>query len=103
MMALCPLVPLLIKAIEALLDWHNLGLYLDVPLHTLKTIAMNHPGDVVGCRVAMVETWLKTNPSATWEDVMEAIGKLSDMAIAQTIKQLSPDQGNHNHHHVLML
>ena len=86
-----------------LLDWHNLGLYLGVPLHTLKTIAMNHPGDVVGCRVAMVETWLQTNPSATWEDVMEAIGKLSDVAIAQTIKQLSPGQGNHTHHHVIML
>ena len=45
------------------------------------------------CKVAMVETWLHTNPSATWKDVMEAVGKLPDVAIAQTIKNASSDQG----------
>ena len=41
----------------------------------------------------MVETWLHTNPSATWKDVMEPVGKLLDVAIAQTIMNVSPDKG----------
>ena len=83
----------LIKAIESLSDWKKLGTYLDIPVHELKNIAERHLGDAGRCRDAMVETWLHTNPSATWKDVMEAVGKLPDVAIAQTIKNMSPDEG----------
>ena len=75
----------LIKATESLSDWRKLGTYLGIPVHKLRTIAESHPGDAGVCRDAMVETWLHTNPSATWKDVMEAVGKLPDVAIAQTI------------------
>ena len=83
----------LIKATESLSDWRKLGTYLDIEAHVLINIAKNHPGDAGRCRDAMVETWLHINPSATWKDVMKAVGKLPDVAIAQTIKNTSPDKG----------
>ena len=83
----------LIKAIESLSDWRKLGTYLGIPHHDLKTIAEDHPENTEACKGAMVEKWLHTNPSATWKDVMEAVGKLPDVAIAQKIKSVSPDQG----------
>ena len=83
----------MIKAIESLSDWRKLGTYLGIPAHVLKTIAEDHPGNAEKCRDAMVETWLHINPSATWTDVMEAVGKLPDVAISQTIKNASSSQG----------
>ena len=83
----------LIKAIESLSDWRKLGTYLGIPAHVLRTIAEDHPGNTGRCKDAMVEAWLHTNPSATWKDVMEAVEKLPDVAITQTIKNVSPDQG----------
>ena len=83
----------LIKAIESQSDWKKLGIYLGIPAHVLRTIAEDHPGNAGMCKVAMVETWLHTNPSAMWKDVMEAVGKLPDVAIVQTIRNTSPDQG----------
>ena len=82
-----------IKAIESLSDWRKFGTFLGIPVHELRTIAEDHPGNAGMCKVAIVETWLHTNPSATWKDVMEAVRKLPDVAIAQTIKNMSPDQG----------
>eukprot|EP00731_Ephydatia_muelleri_P021526 Em0014g117a len=82
----------LIKAIESLSDWSKLGTNLGIPAHVLRTIAEDHPRNARMCKVAMVETWLHTNPSATWKDVMEAVGELPDVAIAQTIRNASPDQ-----------
>ena len=72
----------LIKATESLSDWRKLGTYLDIEAHVLRNIEKNHPGDAGRCRDDMVETWLHTNPSATWKDVMKAVGKLPDVAIA---------------------
>ena len=93
-----------IKAIESLSDWRKIGIYLDIPAHELRTIAEDHPGNAGMCKVAMVETWLHTKPSATWKDVMEAVGKLPDVAIAQTIRNASPDQGKtHPGHHTCYL
>ena len=83
----------MIKAIESLSDWRKLGTYLGIPAHVLKTIAEDHPGNAEKCRDAMVGTWLHINPSATWTDVMEAVGKLPDVAIAHTIKNASSSQG----------
>ena len=90
----------LIKAIESLSDWRRLGINLGIPAHVLRTIVEDHPGNAGMCKFAMVETWLHTNPSATWKDVMEAVGMLPDVAIDQTIRNTSPDQGKpHPGHH----
>ena len=83
----------LIKAIESLSDWRKLGTYLDIQAPVLRNIAESYPGNAGRCRDDMVETWLNTNQSATWKDVMEAVGKLPDVAIAQTIKNVSTDIG----------
>ena len=83
----------LIKAIESLSDWRKLGIYLNIPAHTLETIDENNPRNAGRCRDVMVEKWLLANPSATWKDVMEAVGKLPDVVIAQTIKNVSCEQG----------
>ena len=88
----------LIKAIESLSDWRKLGTYLNIPPHKLNTIADNNPGNVGRCKDSMLETWLLTNPSATWKDVMEAVWKLPDVIIAHTMKKVSPDQGMYQHH-----
>ena len=37
-------------------------------------------------------TWLNINTSAMWKNVMEAVRKFPDVAIAQKIKNVSPDE-----------
>ena len=66
---------------------------MGIPDHSLETIEKDHPGSSERCKEAMVKTLFLINPSATWKDVMEAVGKLPDVAIAQTIKNVSPDKG----------
>ena len=66
---------------------------MGIPAHSLETIEKDHPGSSERCKEAMVKTLLRINPSATWKDVMEAVGKLPDVAIAQTIRNVSPDKG----------
>ena len=61
--------------------WFDLGVLLDVPLHTLKHIKLSGSED---CCMQMFIEWLNCNSDGTWDHLLKAVnsvlfGTLSDL------------------------
>ena len=55
--------------------WRELGTELlrDSCLPKLDEIRENYPNDCHKCCLMMIDHWLKTTPSATWSDILQAL------------------------------
>ena len=54
-------------------EWYDLGLQLDIDDHELDVIQKDHYGDVRACRREMFRTWLKSFPTATYQQLVQAL------------------------------
>ena len=63
------------KLINAVANWSNLGLALDIMEPQLQVIAKNHPLDMDGCMNAMLVSWLHGNgrKPITWQTLLDAL------------------------------
>jgi len=55
------------------IEWYDLGLQLDIDDHELDIIQKDHHGDVRACRREMFRTWLKSFPTATYQQLVQAL------------------------------
>ena len=58
------------------LKWHDLGIELldcDDDVEELDTIQANHPSDLSTCCKKMFQLWLRKQPSASWNHLIEAL------------------------------
>ena len=55
--------------------WKNIGIELleDKDIEKLDTIRMNNSGNVIECCGEMLELWLRKQPEATWNQLLEAL------------------------------
>ena len=81
------------------MKWHDLGIELldcDDDVEELDAIQANHPSDLNTCCKKMFQLWLRKQPSASWNCLIEALRqpgiKLDTLAtkIEQTVLQLQP-------------
>ena len=75
------------NALKSVLDWHSLGVNLDLKSHQLGTIEKNHPGDDERCRTEMLICWLDSTTTPTWEAVAEALDRMEQGRIADEIRR----------------
>ena len=75
----------LVIAVRGVVEWHDLGLQLDLPESSLKLIA-THP-DIEGHLRMMLSEWLQYDPEATWEKLATALSKIGKNAIAANVRQ----------------
>ena len=75
------------NALKSVLDWHLLGVNLDLKNHQLKTIEKNHRGDDERCRTEMLICWLDNTTTPTWEAVAEALDQMEQGRIANAIRR----------------
>ena len=54
-------------------DWRDIGIELDLPLHTLDIISKNNQHECVACFQSTLDNWLKSTPDATWRMLEVAI------------------------------
>ena len=57
------------------MKWHYLGIELldSSDIGELDTIEAEHPSDLNKCCIKMFELWLKKQPKASWNQLIEAL------------------------------
>ena len=75
----------LLIAVKDIVNWHDLGLHLDLPESKLASIA-THP-DIEGHRRMMLSEWLQFDPEASWEKLATALSKIGKNVIAVNVRR----------------
>lgn len=75
-------------ALKDVVDWETLGLYLDVEMSTIETIARdrNHR-DPHLCKMDLLNHWLRNDPDPSWEKVAAALDEMERQGVAEKIRR----------------
>lgn len=57
-------------------DWHNIGIFLDIPEGKLATIKEND-SQSDDCLREMIIAWLMMDPDPSWDKLTEAVENIS--------------------------
>ena len=73
---------------DASSKWHDLGLELleQEDEERLNEIEANNPNDVSKCCKEMFQLWLRKSPSATWNQLIQALKEVGLNNLAATIE-----------------
>ena len=82
-----PTLKALKNALKSVLDWHSLGVNLDLKSHQLGTIEKNHRGDDERCRTEVLICWLDNTTTPTWEAVAEALDQMEQGRVADELRK----------------
>ena len=64
------------------MSWRQLGVQLEIEDHLLRIIEKDHPRDCEECCSKMLQQWLDSNSSASWEVLASAVNAMVDDAAA---------------------
>ena len=68
-------------------SWKHIGIYLHLPMSTLKSIAVKEYDDPSRCLSEMLQAWLiRPSPSPTWPAIIEAVEFLEEKRLAKLLK-----------------
>ena len=68
------------------LEWHTLGIKLDLPVHTLREIEINYSAiGVHRQRQEMITKWLEYDTEASWDKLANALKEMEKHVVATTI------------------
>ena len=69
-------------------EWKPIGIYLHLPMPTLKAIDAEHQRDPHKCLIGMLEVWLKrVNPPPTWSAIIEAVEFLGEEQLGRKLRE----------------
>ena len=70
--------------------WYDLGmeLFTAATVGTLDVIKADHPNDASACCNKMFVKWLELQPSATWSQLIIALGNIGTNTVAEKIKYM---------------
>ena len=63
-------------------DWYRLGLKLRLNSYELNIIKKDHPGDTKLQTCEMFDHWLRTQPDASYEQLIRALHEVGDENVA---------------------
>ena len=66
-------------------DWNRLGLALNLDPYELEIIEKNHRGDARQQTLKMFKHWLKTQPNASYEQLIKSLCEVGDKAVASSL------------------
>ena len=82
-----PTVQQLDQSLEGLIEWERFALYLPgIKEVNTAVIKKDKKDDVISQKLFLYEKWLKVYPSASWQDVVQALEKAKENALANTIE-----------------
>ena len=69
-------------------DWYYLGIRFNIQPDQLRSIQASNPtAGVQRWMCDMLDLWLRSNPSATWADVVKALRLMGEHIVAERIQQ----------------
>lgn len=76
-------------------QWYDVGLELfnERDIHTLKMLKANNPNDSEQCCIEMLNNWLERSPSASWEQLIDALKSVHMNLLAAEISKTICDGG----------
>ena len=66
-------------------DWYRLGLALRLNSYDLDIIEKNHPRDTKSQTCKMFDLWLRTQPDASYEQLIKSLCKVGDEGVANSL------------------
>ena len=66
-------------------DWHRLGLALGLKFDDLNIIEKDFRGDTRKQTCKMFELWLRTQPDASYEQLIKALHEVGDKTVANSL------------------
>ena len=68
--------------------WEPIGIYLHLPMATLKAIVEERQHDPHKCLIGMLEVWLKRlDPLPTWSALIEAVKFLGEEQLGRELRE----------------
>ena len=72
-----------------LLDWHTLGIKLDLPVHTLKKIRIDYSVyETDRQKEEMINNWLAYDTEASWSKLASALDEMGNHTLAKKIRDI---------------
>jgi len=66
-------------------DWNRLGLALKLNSYDLNIIEKDNPGDTRKQSLKMFDLWLKTQPDASYEQLIKALHEVGNETVANSL------------------
>ena len=66
-------------------DWNRLGLALKLNSYDLNIIEKDNPGDTRKQSLKMFDLWLKTQPDASYEQLIKALREVGNETVASSL------------------
>ena len=66
-------------------DWYRLGLELGLKSYKLDIIKRDHQGDTESQICKMFDRWLRTQPDASYEQLIKALHEVGDERVANSL------------------
>ena len=66
-------------------DWNRLGLALKLNSYDLDIIEKDHRGDTRQQTLKMFQLWLKTQPNASYEQLIKSLYEVGDKRVANSL------------------
>ena len=83
-----PTLKELSNALDSVVNWHLLGVKLDLEDHELRAIDHDFHGDgVERCKHEMLSHWLRNAKRPTWRAVADALCLMGEHAVASKIRK----------------
>ena len=70
----------ILAVLKELSEPYQLGIQLNIPSSTLKTIEKNHPGNIDRLKIEVIEYWLCNSPNTSWTTLANAVERLGGHA-----------------------
>ena len=74
-------------------DWKSLGIELDIDPAKLSEIERNYDKRVNDCRMSMVEFWVNSDTSASWNKLATALEAIFQNVKAKEVRELGRKEG----------
>ena len=79
----------LLEETDRLSDWYTMGVFLKMPTKDLDDIEkrFSTAHGVTRCKIALFTLWLQRNPNASWDQIVQALEKCDQIAMADHIRK----------------
>ena len=82
-----PKLQQLLDALKKSENWFLFGAMLGVPVSQLRKIELDHQKDSDRCKLELLQYWLDNKLVPTWNEIVQALEKTDQLALAAQIKQ----------------
>ena len=68
------------------MDWKSLAIQLEIGAPKIEEIDVNNPRRVADCRREMIQFWLQSDISCSWQKLIGALKSTDQLVLAEEIK-----------------